>query len=102
MLNVTTAARRFLAEKLEEVRTSEGEVMRVVADGASLSLKLGPIQADDRTIAHDGIPVLAIAPSVSEAADHRTLDVVMTVKGRRLRVTERTIGELNIRNPDAT
>lgn len=99
MLDVTAAAREFLAEKLVALQASDGEVMRVFADGPSLRLKLSPIEADDRTICHEDKPVLAIAPSVSEAADHRTLDVVSTIRGRKLRVTERRIREPDLRNP---
>ena len=102
MLNVTVAAREFLAEKLAELEAPDGVVMRVFANGPSLSLKLGPIEADDRTICHGDKPVLAVAPSVSEAADHRTLDMVATIRGRRLKVTERSIREPDLQNRDST
>lgn len=97
MLNVTEAARKYLVEKLVELHAPEGVAMRVVANGASLSLSLGPIQDGDRTISHYGKPILAIAQSVLEASDNRTLDVFTTIRGRQLRVTERVIRQRNLR-----
>jgi hypothetical protein len=97
VLNVTAAARRHLAEKLVQLQAREGEVMRVIAKGASLSLRLDAIQDGDCTISHDGKPVLAIAQSVSDVSDNRTLEVFTTVRGPQLRVTERTIRHPNLR-----
>lgn len=102
MLNVTTAARKFLAEKLEELQSSEGELMRVFVNGESLSLKLGQIQADDHTISHGVKPVLAVAQSVFEAADNRTLDVVATARGPKLKVTQRSVSKPELRAVEST
>lgn len=97
MLNVTNAAREFLAEKLLELQASEGEVIRVFASGEGLSLEVGQVQADDRAIRHKDKPVLAVAASVSEAAHDRTLDIVATVRGPKLKVTERAVSEPDLR-----
>jgi hypothetical protein len=97
VLNVTEAARKYLAEKLVELHAPEGVAMRVLTDGPSLSLSLGPIQRGDQTISHDGKPILAIAQSVFEASHNRTLDVFTTIRGRQLRVTERTVRQPNLR-----
>ena len=85
MLKVTRAARELLSEMLVELQPREGNLVRIVVSGVGLSLVIGPIQSGDRIVHHDAKSVLAIAQGVSDD-DHRTLDVVTTIRGPDLRI----------------
>lgn len=87
MIDVTEAARKLLSEMLLKLQAPEGAVVRIVASGGGLSLVLGQIRHDDRAFSHADKPVPAVAQGVSENGDNRTLDVVATVRGPKLRVT---------------
>ncbi len=75
MLEVTEAARDYLADRIAE-RDPEEACFRIIPkDGRGFTLEEGELQPSDIVIRHDGRPILALEPDVAERLDGWVLDV---------------------------
>jgi Fe-S cluster assembly iron-binding protein IscA len=75
MLNVTTAARAYLSNLLEQADAPPECAVRLVVESGKLAAAIDRERDGDATFAHEGNTVLVLDETVSTVLDDRTLDL---------------------------
>lgn len=92
MFVVTTKARIRLSQKLDRRQADSTQTFRFAARPGGWRLRLDRPRPADTAITHDGQTVLVLDEAVWDAMKSRSLDVIDTESGPRLRLQRLSSG----------